>query len=92
MIHVNTEDNFYVKSQSIWHAPADMQLTLECVQSMICEGMSNQEKPGSKVNEVLNMFFQGLLNYTMSRARPEKQQAEVDECNMEDNEADLDAI
>ncbi len=54
--------------------------------------MSNQEKPGSKANEVLNMFFQGLLNYTMSRARPEKQQAEVDECNMEDNEADLDAI
>ncbi len=24
MIHVNTEDNFYVKSRSIWHAPTDM--------------------------------------------------------------------
>ena len=92
MIHVNTEDNFYVKSWSFQHAPTDMWLTLDHICCVICEGQTYRKNPGSKVNEVPNMFFQGLLNYTWSRTNLAEQQTEVEGCSTEDMEADLDAI
>ena len=51
MIHVNPEDDFYVKNQSDQHAPADMQLTVEYICHMIHEGGSYTKNPGSEANE-----------------------------------------
>ena len=59
---------------------------------MICEGGSYMKNPGSEANEVPNMFYVGLSNYTSLGLSLEEQSTETEECSTKEIEADLDAV
>ena len=50
------------------------------------------KNPGSEANEVPNMFYVGLSNYTSLRLSLEEQSTETEECSTKEIEADLDAV
>ena len=94
MIHVNVEDNFYIKNRTVRHGPTDMRVTLEQLRLAIRQGGTYKKNPGSKANAAVDMFAEGLSNYVTSKidlvGAGELEEGGVQ--SMADTRANLDAV